>query len=65
MKPLRRTAPEPGLYGLVERERDALDKLLSELADGPRSAAHYDALEAQAAAIGVGLLAAFRRCKAA
>lgn len=60
MKTLRAPA-RPSLYGLVERERDALDKLLAELADGARSAAHYDALEAQASAIGVGLMAAFRQ----
>ena len=57
----RRREAHASLFALIERERDALDRLLAELVDGARSAAHYDALESQAQAIGVGLLAAFRQ----
>lgn len=58
---IQRPSEKPSLYALVERESDALDHLMMELSDGPRSTAHYDALEAKATAIGVGLLAAFRK----
>lgn len=58
---LRARPDKPTIRQLVEEQRDEIDSLLAELADGPRSARHYEQLEEQAAAIGNGLRAAFRR----
>ena len=52
--------PRPTLAQLVEDERDELDQLCAELAQGVRSSQHFDELEAKATRISRGLRDAFR-----
>ena len=46
---------------LIDEERDRLDRLAAQLAEGISHAGHFDELEAEASSIGCGLRDAFRK----
>ena len=50
----------PSIQALLDRQVDALDRLIGEVRGGIRGPAHFDALEEKAHAIGQGLVRAFR-----
>jgi len=52
------------LESLLEREQDALDRLLAGVRN-VRCPEHFDDLEEEAAAVGARLRAAFRTCRRA
>lgn len=61
----RSVTPRPlGLETLLEREQDALDRLLAGVR-AVRDPEHFDELEEEAAAIAGRLRAAFRTCRRA
>lgn len=53
-------AEKPSLEQLLDEQVSELDALVGEVRMGVRGAAHFDALEERANAIGKGLRAAFR-----
>jgi hypothetical protein len=53
--------PAPSLATLLDQQRDVLDRLCAEAVDGPRSAAHYDAMESTAQALALDLVSIFRK----
>lgn len=53
-------AVRPSLATLVDRQVDALDKLVAELRGGIRGPSHFNELEARAQEIGRALVSAFR-----
>ena len=52
---------QPTIEQLVDRERDALDRLAYQLGGGIRSQRQFDDLEEEASAIAVRLRDAFRK----
>ena len=51
----------PSVQQLLDQQRDRLDALCCDAADGIRGAVHFDELEAEAIAIARGLRDAFRK----
>lgn len=59
--PADHLVPRPSLEQLLDEQVSELDALIGEVRGGVRGAAHFDALEERANAIGKSLRAAFRR----